>query len=379
MEILMFPRLLDPRPYFSHLPDPRRETRNKLHALEDILMIVLSAVLSGIEDWVGMETFAQERETWLRSFLRLPNGIPAHDTLSDVIGRLDPVAFRAAFTAWATDALPNLGGEQVCVDGKTVRGSRDGDQTAIHLVSAFAGQARWVLAQQAVADKSNEITAIPDLLNLLDLEGAVVSADAMGCQKAIAQTIIDGQADYVLALKENHPTLSEDVQLWLDTEVTRGRLPVLETVEKDHGRIEIRRTALSSAIDWLAAKPDWAGLQAVGRVESIRIIGDQTSTEYRYFLCSLTDPSRFAAAVRGHWGIENQQHWVLDVQFGEDACRTRRDHSAENLALIRRVALNVLRHNGPTRDSLKQRKIRAALNDRYRLNLLLGIVTPATT
>jgi predicted transposase YbfD/YdcC len=375
----MLPRLLDPRPYFANLPDPRRETRNKLHSLQDILMIVLSAILSGIEDWVGMQTFAQERETWLRSFLRLPNGIPSHDTLSDVIGRLDPVAFRAAFTAWATDALPNLGGEQVCVDGKTVRGSRNGDQTAIHLVSAFAGQARWVLAQQAVADKSNEITAIPDLLNLLDLEGAVVSADAIGCQKAIAQTIIDGQADYVLALKENHPTLYEDVQLWLDTEVTRGRLPVLETVEKDHGRIEIRRTALSSAIDWLEAKPDWAGLQAVGRVESIRIIGDQTSTEYRYFLCSLTDPSRFAAAVRGHWGIENQQHWVLDVQFGEDACRTRRDHSAENLALIRRVALNVLRHNGPTRDSLKQRKIRAALNDRYRLNLILGILTPATT
>jgi predicted transposase YbfD/YdcC len=375
----MLPRLLDPRPYFANLPDPRRETRNKLHSLQDILMIVLSAILSGIEDWVGMQTFAQERETWLRSFLRLPNGIPSHDTLSDVIGRLDPVAFRAAFTAWATDALPNLGGEQVCVDGKTVRGSRNGDQTAIHLVSAFAGQARWVLAQQAVADKSNEITAIPDLLNLLDLEGAVVSADAIGCQKAIAQTIIDGQADYVLALKENHPTLYEDVQLWLDTEVTRGRLPVLETVEKDHGRIEIRRTAMSSAIDWLEAKPDWAGLQAVGRVESIRIIGDQTSTEYRYFLCSLTDPSRFAAAVRGHWGIENQQHWVLDVQFGEDACRTRRDHSAENLALIRRVALNVLRHNGPTRDSLKQRKIRAALNDRYRLNLILGILTPATT
>jgi predicted transposase YbfD/YdcC len=375
----MLPRLLDPRPYFANLPDPRRETRNKLHSLQDILMIVLSAILSGIEDWVGMQTFAQEREAWLRSFLRLPNGIPSHDTLSDVIGRLDPVAFRAAFTAWATDALPNLGGEQVCVDGKTVRGSRNGDQTAIHLVSAFAGQARWVLAQQAVADKSNEITAIPDLLNLLDLEGAVVSADAIGCQKAIAQTIIDGQADYVLALKENHPTLYEDVQRWLDTEVTRGRLPVLETVEKDHGRIEIRRTALSSAIDWLEAKPDWAGLQAVGRVESIRIIGDQTSTEYRYFLCSLTDPSRFAAAVRGHWGIENQQHWVLDVQFGEDACRTRRDHSAENLALIRRVALNVLRHNGPTRDSLKQRKIRAALNDRYRLNLILGILTPATT
>jgi len=375
----MVPKLLDPRPYFADLPDPRRETRNKLHKLDDMLMIVLCAVLSGVEDWVGMETFAEEREAWLRGFLELPNGIPSHDTLSDVLGRIDPAAFRAAFTAWATAALPDLAGEQVCIDGKAVRGSREGDNPAVHLVSAFAGRARWVLAQQAVAEKSNEITAIPELLGLLDLAGAVVSIDAMGCQKAIAQTIIDGGADYVLTLKDNHPTLCEDVQLWLDTEVARGCLPVQETLEKDHGRIEIRRFALSPQIDWLDAKPDWAGLQAVGRVQSTRIIGDQVSTECRYFLCSFSEPDRFAATVRGHWGIENQQHWVLDVQFGEDACRTRRDHSAENLALIRRVALNVLRHNGPPRDSIRQRKIRAALNDNYRLNLLLGTPTPATT
>ena len=182
----------------------------------------------------------------------------------------------------------------------------------------------------------------------------------------------------MLTLKDNHPTLCEDVQLWLDTEVARRSLPVQETLEKDHGRIEIRRCALSPQIDGLDAKPDWAGLQAVGRVESTRIIGDQVSTECRYFLCSFSEPDRFAATVRGHWGIENRPHWVLDVQFGEDACRTRRDHSAENLALIRRVALNVLRHNGPPRDSIRQRKIRAALNDNYRLNLLLGTPTPAT-
>ncbi len=375
----MVPKLLDPRPYFADLPDPRRETRNKLHKLDDMLMIVLCAVLSGVEDWVGMETFAEEREAWLRGFLELPNGIPSHDTLSDVLGRIDPAAFRAAFTAWATAALPDLAGEPVCIDGKAVRGSREGDNPAVHLVSAFAGRARWVLAQQAVAEKSNEITAIPELLGLLDLAGAVVSIDAMGCQKAIAQTIIDGGADYVLTLKDNHPTLCEDVQLWLDTEVARGCLPVQETLEKDHGRIEIRRFALSPQIDWLDVKSDWAGLQAVGRVESTRIIGDQVSTECRYFLCSFSEPDRFAATVRSHWGIENQQRCVLDVKFGEDACRTRRDHSAENLALIRRVALNVLRHNGPPRDSIRQRKIRAALNDNYRLNLLLGTPTPATT
>ncbi len=375
----MRPQLLDPRPYFAHLPDPRRETRNKLHKLHDILMIVLCAVLSGVEDWVGMADFAEEKEAWLRGFLELPHGIPSHDTLSDVLGRIDPVAFRAAFTAWATAALPGLAGEHVYVDGKTVRGSRDGENPAVHLVSAFAGQARWVLAQQAVAEKSNEITAIPDLLALLDLHGAVVSADAMGCQKAIAQTIVEGGADDVLTLKDNHPTLGEEVQLWLDTEVAGGRLPIQETIEKDHGRIEIRRYALSSQIDWLEAKPDWTGLQAVGRVESTRLIGDQASTECRYFLCSFPDRDRFATVVRGHWGIENQQHWVLDVQFGEDACRTRSDHSAANLALIRRVALNLLRHNGPPRDSIRRRKLRAALNDDYRLCLLLGQPSPAIT
>ena len=374
----MLPKLLDPRPYFADLPDPRRETRNKLHQLHDILMIVLCAVLSGVEDWVGMEAFAEEKETWLRGFLALPNGIPSHDTLSDVLGRIDPAAFKTAFTAWATAALPGLVGEQVCVDGKVVRGSRDGANGAVHLVSAFAGRARWVLAQQAVAAKSNEITAIPELLALLDLEGAVVSIDAMGCQKTIARHLVEAGADYVLALKDNHPTLGEEVQLWLDTEVARGRLTVTETVEKDHGRIEIRRYALSSQIDWLNAKPEWPGLQAVGRVESTRCIGDNISTECRYFLCSFPEQDRFAATVRGHWAIENTQHWVLDVQFGEDACRTRHDHSPENLALIRRMALNVLRHNGPPRDSIRHRKLRAALNDDYRLRLLLGTPTPAT-
>ena len=371
--------LPDPRPYFADLRDPRRETRNKLHRLHDIVMIALCAVLSGEEDWVGMADFAEEKETWLRSFLDLPNGIPSHDTLSDVLGRIDPVAFAAAFTAWATAALPVLTGEQVCLDGKTVRGSRDGAAWAVHLMSAFAARARWVLAQQAVSKKSNEIIAIPNLLAQLDLRGAVVSIDAMGCQKAIAATIVDAGAEYVLALKDNHPTLREDTRLWLDTEIAAGRLPVQETVEKGHGRIEIRRYALSTQIDWLEAKPDWVGLQALGRVESTRIIGDHISTECRYFLCSRPDRDQFAATVRGHWSIENQQHWVLDVQFGEDACRTRKDHSAENLALIRRMALNLLRRDGRPRESLRRRKRRAALNDDYRLRLLFGDPSPATT
>jgi predicted transposase YbfD/YdcC len=339
--------LPNPLPYFEDLKDPRREAKNKLHKLSDILMIVLCAVLSGIEDWVGMEEFAEEKEAWLREFLELPNGIPSHDTLSDVLGRIDPQAFQGAFLHWVQAALPSLSGEHLCLDGKTLRGSR-------------------------VGEKTNEITAIPDLLAILDITGALVSVDAMGCQKSIAKTIIDAKADYLLALKDNHKGLCEDVRLWLDSETAAGRLPVHETVDKGHGRIEIRRCCLSAGIDWLEQKPEWPGLAAVGRVESTRILGDQASVECRYYLCSFTDLERFAESVRRHWCIENQQHWVLDVQFGEDNNRARKDHSPENLALIRRAALNLLNNNGPSKDSLRRRKLRACLSDCYRAELIFG-------
>lgn len=363
--------LPDPRPYFAELADPRRATKNKLHPLQDILMIVFCAVLSGVEDWVGMEAFAREKEAWFRRFLELPSGIPSRDTLSDVVGRLAPGAFAAVFLRWARSALPGLAGEQVCLDGKTLRGSRGGDGAA-HLLGAYAAKARLVLAQQAVDGKSNEIAAIPQVLGLLDLQGAVVSIDAMGCQKAIAEKIVQGGADYVLALKDNHPQLREDVGLCLDTQAAKGALAVHETVEKDHGRIEIRRHVLSDKLDWLAQKPEWAGLKAVGRVESTRIVGGQTTTECRYYPSSLAGLERFADVVRGHWAIENGQHWVLDVQFGEDANRARKDHSAGNLGLVRRMALNVIRRNGPSKDSLRIRKLRASLNDDYRFELIFG-------
>lgn len=366
--------LPNPMPYFENLKDPRRETKNKLHKLSDIVMIVLCAVLSGIEDWVGMEEFAEEKETWLRGFLELPNGIPSHDTLSDVLGRIDPQAFQEAFLRWVQAALPSLSGEHICLDGKTLRGSRVGDR-AVHLLSAYAAKARWVLTHQAVGEKTNEITAIPDLLSMLDIEGALVSIDAMGCQKSIAKTIIDAKADYLLALKDNHQGLSEDVRLWLDTETAAGHLPVHETVDKDHGRIEIRRCCVSADIDWLEQKSEWQGLAAVGRVESTRIIGDKTSVENRYYLCSFTDLERFAHSVRQHWAIENQQHWVLDVQFAEDSNRARKDHSPENLALVRRAALNLLNNHGPSKDSLRRRKLRACLSDCYRAELIFGKIT----
>lgn len=358
-------------PYFQDLKDPRRETQNKLHKLSDIVMIVLCAVLSGIEDWVGMEEFAKEKESGLRGFLELPNGIPSHDTLSDVLGRIDAKAFQGAFLQWVQAGLPSVSDEQVCLDGKTLRGSRSGDK-AVHLLSAYAVKARWVLAQQAVDKKSNEITAISDVLSMLDISGALVSIDAMGCQKSIAKTIIDAKADYLLALKDNHKNLCEDVSRWLATETAAGRLPIHETVDKGHGRIEIRRCCLSAQIDWLEQKPEWKGLAAVGCVESTRIIGDKTTVETRYYLCSFTNLVRFAQSVRQHWSIENQPHWVLDVQFGEDSNRTRKDHAPENLGLIRRVALNLLNNNKTGKDSLRRRKLRACLNDRYREELIFG-------
>jgi len=364
--------LPDPRPYFTALADPRRPTRNKLHNLQDIVMIVLCAVISGVEDWVGMEVFAQEREPWLRGFLELPNGIPSHDTLSDVMGRIKPDAFSTAFTEWVNAALPALSGEHVAIDGKTLRGSRQPDGHAVHLMSAFATQARLVLCQQPVADKGNEITAIPRLLEMLELPGAVVSIDAIGCQKAIAQKIVEHKADYVLALKDNHPQLFEDVTLWLDSERHAQRLAVHETVEKDHGRIETRRYAISDQIDWLAQKPQWADLKAVGMVESTREIGDKVSIQRRYYLCSFNELERFAQVVRAHWAIENSQHWVLDVQFGEDDNRSRKNHSPANLALIRRIALNLLRNAEDSKRSLRQRKLRACFNDDYRYRAVFG-------
>lgn len=368
----MYCSLPDPRPYFAALEDPRRKTKNKLHPLADMVMIVFCAVLSGIEDWVGMQDFAVEKEVWFRRFLELPNGIPSHDTLSEVMSRLKPGAFAELMLRWVQVALPTLAAEQVCVDGKTLRGSGEG-AAAVHLVSAYAAQARLVLTQQAVAEKANEIVAIPDLLSLLELKGAVVTIDAMGCQKAIAQQLVEAGADYVLALKDHHPSLCQDVSLWLDTEAAKGALPVWETVEKDHGRLETRRYHLSSDLDWLAQKPDWAGLSAVGRVESHRIIGDKTTTECRYYVCSFAHLERFAEVVRGHWAIENSQHWVLDVQFNEDANRARKGHSAKNLGLVRRMSLNVIRHNDPSsKRSLRRRKRLASLNDDYRFRLIFG-------
>lgn len=364
--------LANPQPYFAQLADPRRQTRNKLHALQDIVMITLCATLCGYDDWVSIEDFAHENEAWLREFLPLANGIPSHDTLSDVMGRIERKAFAEAFARWMQDSLPELDTRHIALDGKTLRGSRQ-KGGAVHLMSAFATEARLVLAQQQVLGKANEITALPELMKLVDLRGALITIDAIGCQKTVAEQITKTQADYVLALKQNHPTLFEEASLWIDDQTRQGRVRVLETLDKDHGRLEIRRYSLSSELDWLTSRHEWAGLAAVGRVESIRQVGSRpASSEVRYFLCSITDLEQFACSVRNHWAIENQQHWVLDVQFHEDGNRSRKDHSASNLAVIRRAALNLMRQNDNSKLSIGRRRMRACTNDNYRSQLLFG-------
>jgi predicted transposase YbfD/YdcC len=365
----MFP---DPRPYFEHVTDPRQDTHSKRHKLGDILFIVISAVLSGAEDWVAVVDFARAKIAWLRQYIELPNGIPSHDTIGSLMSRLDPKEFANCFARWVEAEMPSLAGEHIAIDGKTLCGSTDG-LNAVHMMSAFASAARVILAPQACDGKSNEITAIPEMLDLLDIRGATVTIDAMGCQREIAKKITEGGGDYVLALKGNQPILHDAVQKHLDAQDEAGSLPEHETIDASHGRLTIRRCVFTDTIDWLEQKSDWPGIAAVGMIESLRDVKGKVSTERRYFISSITDPRRFEEVVRKHWAIENEEHWILDMQFGEDGCRARKDHSAENFAIVRRMALNILRKNESNKKvSLKRRLYSSALDDTYRSKMLFG-------
>jgi predicted transposase YbfD/YdcC len=363
----------DPRPFFMDLIDPRRDGGNKLHKLTDILFIILAATLSGTEDLVHTEEWACVNEPWLRRYIELPNGVPSHDTMNDVLNRINHKEFSWMLASWAETELPSLAGEQIAIDGKTLRGSRTAGEAA-HIVSAWACKGQVVLAQETVQEKSNEITAIPPLLSLMEIKGATVTADAMGCQTAIAEVVVASGADYVLAVKDNQPNLYEDVQAQLDAKIEAGQLPSFQTIDKDHGRLEIRRYYLSSELDGIRNKRNWHGLAAIGTVESVReILGkdEKPSVERRYFISTVTDLPKFAENVRGHWSTENQQHWVLDVQFGEDKNRTHKN-AAKNLAVIRRMSLNLLRRDLQDKRSVRLRRLVAMMKDSYREELLFG-------
>ena len=368
---------------FAQLPDPRVE-RTKRHPLLSIITIALCAVIAGADSWDSIAAFGELRARWFASFLEIPHGIPSHDTFNRVFAALDPDAFRAAFAAWMQAITGVLPAQVIALDGKTVRGSHDRarGKSAIHLVSAWATANQLVLAQVKVDDKSNEITALPQLLQQLALSGCIVTIDAMGCQRAIAAQIVAQHGDYVLALKDNQPTLHADVhECFAQVAAAVSTLPPAAgvdhatTTDKGHGRLEIRRqTVLSEPemLAWLQEQQHWPGLAAVGRVEAERRIGEQVSHETRYYLLSRVLPAAaFGAAVRSHWGIENQVHWVLDMTFGEDRSRVRSKHAAENLAVLRHLALNLLRRT-PTRRpvSLKAKRLAAGWDTDYLLEIL---------
>jgi predicted transposase YbfD/YdcC len=372
------------------VPDPRIQ-RTKRHLLVDILFITLAAVLAGAEDCVNIAEFARLKHAWFAQWLALPNGIPSHDTFNRVLARLDPDALNGCFLSWIEPLRDKLRAAQnaaqpeiIACDGKQLKGSKDtaNAKSALNVVSAWATKTRLVLGQVAVEDKSNEITALPELLALVDIAGCVVTADAMGTQKAIAKQIIAQQADYVLALKDNHPALSEAVRLFFEHAAGQKfeGLCCLSLLEHDlgHGRKEERRywlLQLPEGLAWQDERGEWAGLQSIGRVESVRTSAGGTSQAVRYFLCSLPaytqkDVRLFARSVRRHWGIENRLHWVLDIAFREDACRLRKDHAPENLAIIRHIALNLLRQDTTSKIGVKNRRLKAGWDLDYLESLL---------
>lgn len=368
--------------HFKALPDPRVD-RTKDHELIDILVIAICTLLCAGESFNDMEDFGKAKEDWFKTFLALRNGIPSHDTFNRLFAALAPQAFLDCFVRWTQSLRMAVAQEIVALDGKALRRALNGDQSIKCVVSAWAESNRLVLGQLKVSDKSNEITALPTLLRALELAGCIVTVDAMGTQKKIAQEIIEADADYVLALKGNHETVHEEIKSFLDQTLSEknskplrlsaaaANLAVHETVEKDHGRIETRRYYQSDQLDWFADRAQWEGLQSVGMVEAIRQIGTQRSVERRYYLSSLPlGVETFARAVRGHWAVENQLHWVLDVQMREDQSRARAGYAAENLATLRRLALNLLKREQTKKRGIRGKQLNASWDHAYLLRLL---------
>ncbi len=355
---------------FSSIADPRVE-RTKRHKLLDIIFISIAATICGADNWKAIEVFAQASKAWLEDFLELPNGIPSHVTFWRVFRRIDATEFQKCFVSWIQAAFKRVDGDIIAIDGKTMRGSGDSGTASspLHIVSAWASEHNITLAQVKVRKKSNEITAIPVLLNMITIRGAVVTIDAMGCQKAIAEQIIAGEGDYLLALKGNHSDIYDEVEnyflqaLAIDFEGVGH--DCFTSLEKDHGRIEKRTVYVTADLDWLPSRELWTNLTSIVMVISERTIKGKRSKEIRFYLSSLNPvASRIAHAIRTHWGIENKVHWVLDVAFGEDKNQLS-GNGAENFSLLSKIALNLLKQDKTTKLSIPNKRFRASMDQTY--------------
>lgn len=363
--------------HFEAISDPRIHNHNYRHHLSDILVITILGCICGADTWEELSEFAEAKEDWFKTFLKLPHGIPSHDTFGRVFSLINPEVFEACFFEWIQSLSVDINKEIIAIDGKTLRGShnRNKGQKALHLVSAWAAKNRLLLGQVKTEEKSNEIEAVPRLLNMIDVKNSIVTIDAMGCQQEIAQQIIQQGADYVLSLKENQPNLYQDIVSIFNKGEERQYKKMLNKrkLEKvdDHGRRETRRYTLISARDPLLFELRWPGLKGIGMVEVTRTVNNQVERSKRFFITSLDqDMDSFMQAVRKHWHIEINLHWSLDVSFKEDLCRVRMGHAAENLAIVRRIALNLLKQEKTNKRGINCRRKRSGWDNKYLLKVL---------
>ena len=356
--------------------------RTKRHKLLEIISIAICAVICGADDWVEVENFGVQKVDWLRTFLELPHGIPSHDTFGRVFAKINPEEFQKSFMEWVQAINQLTQGQVIAIDGKQLRGSHDQGrgQKAIYMVSAWAEANHLVLGQQKVAEKSNEITAIPHLLQLLEISGCIITIDAIGTQTKIAKLIVEQEADYILAVKENQGKLYQDLTALFEYDRERNfqdaPYQYAKTVNKDHGRIEIRQCWSTSDPEYLENirnRNNWKGLTSLVMIEAERIIDGKSSVEVRYYISSLeSDAERILASVRGHWSVENSLHWTLDIAFSEDQNRVRKDHAPENLAVLRHMALNLLKQEKTAKGGIKAKRLQCGWNEKYLLKVLEG-------
>ena len=368
---------------FDTLQDPREDGRNKRHLFKEILVLTIVGFACGMKSFEAVAEFCEMQESWFRKFLSLPNGIPSHDTFRRVFELLDSKAFEQCFMLWTKQLCEDFPGDVVAIDGKTIRNSGTASTRAMHLVSAWSHANGLVLGQVQTEEKSNEITAIPELLSALCIKGCIVTTDAMGCQKSIAERIIDQKADYILAVKDNHPTLHDELKLLFSSVLTGGLkdIPVSfhEESDKGHGRIETRKCWTTSFVKWFEEQEQWKGLRSFTRIDDERTVNGKTSMESRYFISSLDgkNAEQVLKSVRSHWEVENKLHWCLDVTMGEDQACLRERKLAINAAIARRLAMNALRKHPSYKKSLAKAIRSAAFNLQFRETLLKSITSNA--